>query len=109
MIRIDRRSIATQIISDAKERLTGTIRVTGEVRAAWTTIASLPPEVDPAVIDGMDFCGITWTSCDTCARFVSAVVEMGEEGYEVRVCRDCLISALELLPDPVEVMPCSGT
>lgn len=109
MKRIDRRINAALIIGRAKERLdriaAGTIRVNAEVCAAWTAIAALPPDVDPTVIDGMDFCANTWSSCDLCGARVSAVVEMGEEGYEVRTCRDCLIAALELLPEPREVMP----
>lgn len=106
MKRIDRQLNAALIIGRARERLAriaaGTLRVNAEVLAAWTTIAALPPDIDPAVIDGMDFCGNTWVFCDSCGDLVSAVVEMGED---VMACRDCLIAALELLPEPREVMP----
>ena len=60
---------------------------------------------DPDAVESMTNRGRTWISCHECGQSVAAVIEMGEDGYEVRACRDCLLAALELLPEPREVMP----
>ena len=51
--------------------------------------------------------------CDGCNRRIVVAVQVGEVkdymSHTATLCRDCLIAALELLPEPVEVMPCSGS
>ena len=106
MIRIDRRTITAQTIESARltvERRKE--RAYADDGMGWASIAVLPLDVDPDVVESMTHRGRTWISCHECGQSVAAIIEMGEEGYEVRTCRDCLIAALDLLPEPREVMP----
>lgn len=77
------------------------------------SVAAKSTDADPDEIDRMKGDNETWSDCEWCGRKVAAVALVGDgndpNGVVVRLCRDCLIAALELLPEPVEVMPCSGS
>ena len=72
-------------------------------------IAALAPYAEPDVVDDARGYNTTWSSCSGCKRVVAVVVRVGDaaqlETADTRLCRDCLIEALELAPEPVEVKP----
>lgn len=86
---------------------------TGPVAACFKKQADLPPD---ATADEYDAISVahgrgyqTYVKCDGCARYVAAVVRIGrlpvDDNGTAFACRDCLIEALALLPEPVEVQP----
>lgn len=79
--------------------------VVARVRASLT----LPQPIDPDALEAIWRDGRTWPTCHGCGRSVAAVARVGEEpDYEsstARLCRDCLLAALALLPEGVEVAP----
>ena len=113
-IRIDRHTKVRDIIEHAIKwlRWWGD-RIHGDPRDRMMEIAGMNIDADPDEIDRMKGGAETWSDCDGCGRKVAAVAKVGERDDPDRVvtllCRDCLISALELLPESVEVMPCSGS
>jgi hypothetical protein len=76
---------------------------------------ALPANATPDTYDAVSLAHnrgyVTYTKCDGCDRYVSAVAVVGEtpdyESSTAHICRDCLIAALQLLPEPVEVQPCT--
>ena len=72
-------------------------------------IAALEPDSDPDVVDRARGYNTTWSTCSGCERVVAVVVRVGEKSdYDSQtadLCRDCLIEALALAPEPVEVKP----
>jgi hypothetical protein len=114
-IRIDRRTKVRDIIGHAIHwcRLYGRTSTCAARRDLMMSVAGEGSDADPDKIDRMKGGPETWSDCDGCGRKVAAVAKVGEgndpEGVVALLCRDCLIVALELLPEPVEVIPCSGS
>ena len=114
-IRIDRRTKVRDIIGHAIHwcRLYGRGPVGAARRDLMMSVAGESHDADPDEIDRMKGGAETWSDCDGCGRKVAAVAKVGEgndaDGVVALLCRDCLVAALELLPEPVEVMPCSGS
>lgn len=115
-IRIDRRTKVRDIIGHAArwcrlylDRADGN----DKIKTKMVAVACMNIDADPDDIDRMTGGAETWSTCDGCVRDVAAVAKVGERNDPDRVvallCCDCLIVALELLPEPVEVMPCSGS
>ena len=114
-ILIDRRTKVRDIISHAIKwlRWWGD-RIHGTPHDQMMEIAGMNIDADPDEIDRMKGSPETWVRCDGCGRLVAAGAQVGAEQDDDKsatatLCRDCLIAALELLPEPVEVMPCSGS
>ena len=113
-IRTDRRTKVRDIIEHAIKwlRWWGD-RIHGTPPDQMMEIAGMSIDADPDEIDRMKGGAETWSDCDGCGRKVAAVAKVGEgndaDGVVALLCRDCLTSAIELLPEPVEVMPCSGS
>ena len=115
-IRIDRRTKVRDIIGHAIHWCRiylDRADCNNKIKTKMAAVAGMSIEADPDEIDRMKGGAETWSDCDGCGRKVAAVVKVGEgndpDGVVVLLCRDCLIAALELLPEPVEVMPCSGS
>lgn len=72
-------------------------------------IAALVPYAEPDVVDRARGYNTTRSTCSGCERVVAVVVRVGGAGQletaDTRLCRDCLIEALGLAPEPVEVKP----
>ena len=114
-IRIDRHTKVRDIINHAIHwcRLYGRTATGAARRDLMMSVAGVSHDADPDEIDRMKGGAETWSDCDGCGRKVAAVAKVGEgndpDGVVTLLCRDCLIAAFELLPEPVEVMPCSGS
>ena len=100
--RIDRHTLARDFIQHA-------IRWCAQYghNDRMSKIAALDPDSDPDVVDRARGYNTTWSTCSGCARVVAVVVRVGDvaqrEIAETCLCRDCLIEALALAPEPVEV------
>lgn len=112
MKRIDRRTQAQAFITRAIQwwRRHGADESPerAEIRERMSEIAGINIETAPDEIDRRIGTAATWIECALCRRYVGAVVEVIEgagDVVSVHLCRDCLIAALELLPEPREVMP----
>lgn len=113
--RIDRRAMARNIIVHAIEwcRMYG--RTVGPIQSAigdrMMALAGMPSTSEPDEIDEIRGGNETRCQCDSCDRKVGAVARVGDDrdpdAVSLLLCRDCLSAALDLLPEPVKVLPCS--
>jgi hypothetical protein len=109
-IRFDRRTKVRDIIGHAihwcrlySDRADGN----NKIKTKMAAVAGMSIEADPDEIDRMKGGAETWSDCDGCGRKVAAVAKVGDgngpDGVVALLCRDCLISAIDLLPEAVEV------
>jgi hypothetical protein len=108
-IRFDRRTKVRDIIGHAIHwcRLYGRTSTCAARRDLMMSVAGEGSDADPDKIDRMKGGAETWSDCDGCGRKVAAVAKVGDgngpDGVVALLCRDCLISAIDLLPEAVEV------
>ena len=110
--RIDRHTVAAEDVAEIPLWLRthgASPRAIPAVVARARASLALPQPTDPDALEAIWRDGRTWSSCHGCGRSVAAVARVGEEpDYEsstARLCRDCLLAALALLPEGVEVAP----
>ena len=112
-VRIDRQILLTECrASDV--RWLSWLDNGGPVAAYIKKQVALPPNATPDDYDAVSIANgrgyATYTKCNGCDRYVAAVVRVGQDpddcdNLTAYLCRDCLIEALALLPEPVEVQP----